>query len=400
MAGIQGDGSFKIKGLEEILADIDRDIREGLDGAPGLGDDVRLDSASVLGQVRAAPAVQLATLWAALGELSDELDPRNARGAILDGLVALSNVRPRLGPTRSRGVVTITGAPRALIPAGARIRGAASGVLVETVTPTQIPSAGVITVNVRALEVGPLEAPAGDLTQIVTPYAGWTSATNPSALIPGRFIESDDELRTRRELSLFARGIGTDGGIRASMLAIPEVQQALVISNRTHVDFPNGQEAHSARVVLWPDTGDPEVELEIARALEAQLPSGSALWGQDASVTILNSQGRPEVIAWDYADEVSVYVSATLAVTADAPADIAAQVQAAITAYFTQPALRMGQDVAQLRLQAVIAAVSPEIESATVLLGTSDPPLSAGDITIAEDAIARLAAPAQVIVSP
>src|SRR5690606_36028362 len=120
--------------------------------------------------------------------------------------------------------------------------------------------------------------------------------------------------------------------------------------------------------------------------LAIQLRAGIQIWGTDASVTLLDEQDREQTYEWDYADEVGVFVHVDLTVTSRAPANIGDQVEDAIAAYLTAPALRMGQDVTQLRLRAVIAAVSPEIEAATVLLGTSDPPLSTGDITIAEDA--------------
>jgi hypothetical protein len=385
MAGLTSDGRVTILRLADVLEQIDDELRDSL------GADIRLDGDSVLGQVRAAPAIQASLLWEAFGQLGTALDPDQATGELLDGIVALSGVRPRLEPVPSTGQVTLTGTPNALLPAGVRLRGATSGVIVETVAPVTL-QGGSATVGVRALEAGPLVVPAADLTQIVTPYAGLTSATNAAALVPGRDRESDLALRARREASLQGTGGGTDGGIRAALLELAEVAQAVVISNRTLTTLPSGQTGKSVRCILWPDTADPAVEGRIARVLAGPdgVRAGIEAYGTDVTATVTLDTGQSYAVRWDYASAVPIYVDATLTLGPLAPAGVQAQVQAAIEDYLSAPLI--GEDVRVLKLLSIVQAVSPEILSVTLLLDTVTPPVGTTDITIAEDEIAQVGA--------
>lgn len=392
MAGITPDGQLVIMRLEEIRQAQADDVRELL------GDDVRLGADSVLGQVLDASAVQLAAAWEALGELATALDPDQAVGEILDGLVALSGVTPRQGALPSVGSVTLSGTNGTVIPAGARIRGASSRVVVETVQQvTLTPSGGApsATVGVRALEVGPLEVPAGDLSEIVTPYAGWASVTNPAALVPGRLIESDFALRVRRELG--PEGSGTEGGIRGALLEVPEVQQAAVLSNRAFATLPSGQPGKSARAVLWPDTGDPEVEEQIARVLAGPrgVVAGIRAWGTSVVADVTLNTGQATQVAWDYAEPVPIYVAIDLTVTALVPDNIIAAVGDAVEAWLNTRAI--GEPVSASRIACVAVNVSPEIVDATVRVGVAPSPTGT-IVPIDDDQIARVGDVAPVIV--
>lgn len=392
MSGLTAQGSIEILRLEEILAEVDAELRATL------GDDIRLEGDSVLGQLRAAPAIQIATLWEALGEVATALDPDQAQGELLDGIVALSGVTPRKAALPSTGTVTLTGTPGTTIPAGTRLRGAASGVVVETVQALTLSGASG-SVGVRALATGPLEVPAADLTVIVTPVSGLASATNAAALVPGRHVESNAELRARREASLQGTGGGTLAGIRAALLDVAEVQQAVVIQNTTLTALPSGQPGKSVRAVLWPDTADPVVEADIARVLAGAsgARAGIEVWGEDASATVSLSSGQDIDIAWDYAAAVGVYVSVALTVSADAPSGLATSVKSAIEACLLAP--RIGEDVRLLRLQSITAGVSESILAAAITLGTSASPVGTADITIDDDQIAQVASSSAIVVT-
>lgn len=383
MAGVI-DGAVEIKRLADVLSETDAALRLSL------GEDIRLEGDSVLGALRAPAAVQQAAQWEVLGDLATALDPDQARGELLDGIVALSGVSPRLEAVASTGEVTLTGTALQVIQAGVRIRGAVSRVLVETVAAVQLGAGGNATASVRALETGPLEVDAGDLTEIVTPRAGLSSCTNAAALVPGRARELDPELRARRAASLQGVGGGTDGAIRAALLEIAEVQQAIVISNRTLATLGSGQTAKSVRSILWPDTGDPVIEGEIAAALAgvAGARAGIELYGTGASAEVTLSSGQAYTVAWDYATAIPVYVKVTLTLASGAPSGIADEVQAAVELYLTAP--EIGADVRFLRLAAIVQAVSDKITGAAILIGLSDPPTLSADIPIAEDAIAQL----------
>lgn len=86
---------------------------------------------------------------------------------------------------------------------------------------------------------GPIAAPAGSLTIILTPIAGWTTLTNPQAGITGRDQETDAELRLRRAFSLHILGAATVEAIRSRLLQeVPGVTSVTVLENVTLTQDP------------------------------------------------------------------------------------------------------------------------------------------------------------------
>lgn len=378
MAGVDSTG-FTIKTLQEVLADLDASLRTEL------GENLRLDADSVLGQIRGALGTEISLVWEALGEVAAALDPDQAAGVYLDALAALSGITPRQQATRSTGTITVNGTSGTVIPAGSRVRDAASTVTVETTAAATI--AGATSVPVQALTTGPIEAAAASLTVIVTPVAGWSSSTNAAALTPGQNIESDLQLRARREASLQASGTGTDGGIRAALLEI--VEQAVVLSNRTNSTAADGTPAHAVRAILYPDPTSATVEAAIATAYFGQLPAGIQAWGTSVTATVTDSQGVDHTIEWDYATEVDVYIDVTVTLAPGSDV-VAADIQAAIVVYVN--ALEVGDDVRVLRVYQAIQAVSDDVLSASSLaIDIIDPPVATSDLTIDIDEIARTA---------
>ena len=378
MAGVDSTG-FTIKTLQEVLADLDASLRTEL------GENLRLDADSVLGQIRGAIGTEISLVWEALGEVAAALDPDQAVGVYLDALAALSGITPRQQATRSTGTITVNGTSGTVIPAGSRVRDAASTVTVETTAAVTI--AGATPVSVQALVTGPIGAGAGTLTVIVTPVAGWSSSTNAAALTPGQNIESDLQLRARREASLQASGTGTDGGIRAALLEI--VEQAVILSNRTNSTAADGTPAHAVRAILYPDPSSASVEAAIATAYFGQLPAGIQAWGTSVTATVTDSQGVDHTIEWDYATEVDVYIDVTVTLAPGSDV-VAADIQAAIVAYVN--ALEVGDDVRVLRVYQAIQAVSDDVLSASSLaIDIIDPPVATSDLAIDIDEIARTA---------
>lgn len=88
-------------------------------------------------------------------------------------------------------------------------------------------------------DFGPIVAPINTLTEILTPISGWISINNPKAGLTGRLIETDAELRIRRNNSLRLLGAGTVESIRARLLQqVPGVTSAFVFENRTLTQEP------------------------------------------------------------------------------------------------------------------------------------------------------------------
>lgn len=88
-------------------------------------------------------------------------------------------------------------------------------------------------------DFAPIAAPINTLVEILTPISGWNSINNPKAGVTGRFIETDAELRIRRNNSIRLLGAGTVESIRARLLQqVPGVTSAFIFENRTMTQEP------------------------------------------------------------------------------------------------------------------------------------------------------------------
>lgn len=90
----------------------------------------------------------------------------------------------------------------------------------------------------QAQEYGPIPVPAGALTNILTPIAGWNSLTNYEAGITGRNQETDAELRLRRQSTLRGLGFSTVESLLARIPEVPGVTAVLVFENVTMTQDP------------------------------------------------------------------------------------------------------------------------------------------------------------------
>ena len=86
---------------------------------------------------------------------------------------------------------------------------------------------------------GPVPAPIGTLTNIITPIAGWNSITNLVAGNTGTLVETDAQLRIRRQNSIKLLGSATVEAITANLLQnVPGVTSATVFENTSLQQTP------------------------------------------------------------------------------------------------------------------------------------------------------------------
>ena len=116
----------------------------------------------------------------------------HAQGTFLDALGSLLDVRRRVA-TRSRVTATLTGRAGTGVPAGSRAK-TTDGDEFRTLADVTLAPEGV-TVDLEAVETGPVAVDAGTLTEKVTIIAGWETITNPSAGSLGATRQSDEDYR-------------------------------------------------------------------------------------------------------------------------------------------------------------------------------------------------------------
>lgn len=164
--------------------------------------------------------------------LANQINPNQAGGVFLDAILALTGGQ-RLPATYSMAVgVELTGLPGTTVAAGSRAS-TPDGVLFASVSEVVLDSFGGATVDFQALDPGPLAAPIGTLSQIVTAVLGWDAINNPTAATPGRSVAADQSARALRKNTLSLQNVALPEAITSALYAIPNVRSLTFRENVT-----------------------------------------------------------------------------------------------------------------------------------------------------------------------
>lgn len=343
---------------------------------------IRTEPGSFLGDLIDIMALEFESLNEGVAESYASFDRRAAEGASLDSLGLITGVPRRLS-TRSTVNGEVTGVNGTIIPALSKVRipnGSEWRLAVGTII-----GAGPTAVLLEAVEVGPLEADTGTITEIVDTVAGWATVTNTEDATRGRTTEDDETYRVSQKLGLTgAAARATDQGIRKNILdASGSILSVTIRSNRDvePVDA-DGIPTHRFRAVVFPDTIDPQT---IAQAVWEAQPSGIGSVG-DETYNITDSTGYEQIIRWDFADEIPMYVEVDLTInTALYPDDGDTQVEQAVEDY--GQSLNPGDDVYPLDIACAVKEIRGVLNVA-VRVGPAPAPTNTAPIAIAFDEIA------------
>lgn len=335
------------------LADIRVLMRTSLRTSLGTG--VQMGQTRAMGRIIDALAPILAQISALTQALYDVFDPDAAEGEHLDNLCAIVGVT-RIAASYSTGEITVAGTNGTLIPSGSIVRIANGARFLTTANATI--SGGVATIPIRAEDVGPVEADEDAIASIVTSVSGWTSITASTEISSaegnlGRLVETDEELRVRREQSLSIIGGGTDQAIRARLLEVAGVLAAVVLSNRQLTTDGNGIPGKAFRAVIYPT---PATNTPVWLAIWKAQPAGILADGATAG-TAIDSQGNSQPVAFSVADEQEIHID--VLITADTnewPADGEDQARAAVLAAFA--GLSIGDDVRLFKITSAVSGIA------------------------------------------
>jgi len=378
MSGLTTTG-FQRKTLEEILADLTARAQAEF------GASIRTDAASVLGHLLGIHAEPIDELWELAQVLYDSFSPDNASGDMLDNLVGLVGV-VREPATKAAGTVTAFGTDGKVIPAGSIVASAVDDSQYVTLAAATIGSTttGEVDIAIEAEVEGAQVALAAEVTVIITPVFGWTSVTNAAALTPGTDVESDSELRVRRETSLAIIGAGTDGAIRAAVLALPDVQYCRVISNRT-LSTAGGIPGKAFHTIVWPNPVNTD---EVHAAIFRTMPAGVQPYGA-VTEDVQDEQGVAQTVGFSYATEQAIDVEIDITTSALFPANGIALIENAVLAAAALE-FTVGADVRAMMFVCAANEVMGVV-SAVVRMGLVPLPLSAvAIIDLADSSIATL----------
>lgn len=304
-----------------------------------------------------------------------------AQGVGLSNLVKLSYLR-RLVATNSQVNVLITGVAGTTITAGQV--GDASGNIWNLPSVVTIPGPGSITVTATAVNAGAIVAPAGTVTQIITPTAGWQLANNPAAATAGQPVETDAQLRLRQSNSQGLNAITPLPATVAAVEAITGVGIGNVVGyeNDTNAVDSNGLPAHSIAIVVIGGNA-----VDIATAIMNKKTPGCFTYGT-TSQFVTDSVGITHNISFFVPTNPNIQASVNIHALTGYTAATGVAIQAAIAAYIN--ALAIGQSVLTTRLylpaQLNGSAASSQFELMALTIGLVGGALSTSDVTVAFNA--------------
>lgn len=236
------------------------------------------------------------------------------------------------------------------------------------------------TVNCTAETAGEVEAIENTLTVIETPIAGLDRVRNMEDAIVGRNLETDNELRIRREQTLQVAGAGTLDAIRSSLLNLVGVTSVLMFENKTLVTDIDGRPGKSYEAVV--QGGLPA---DITQKVWDTKPAGIETFGNQTGIAT-DSQNIPQTVKWSRPTEVNIWVELDVTDGAGFPLNGATLIRDAIIEHIN--GLGIGQDIIVVpKLLCAIGDIAG-IEDVVVRIGTSASPTLDNNIPIAPAQIA------------
>lgn len=236
-----------------------------------------------------------------------------------------------------------------------------------------------VLVLLEAQTAGKIVAYANTLTVIETPIAGWTSFNNLTDIDPGKNIETDSELRLRREKTLSTAGAATLDAIRSRILEIDAVDDCKVFHNINLIPDAQGRPGKSVEAVVLGGT-----DQDIANAIWATVAAGIETYG---SVTkqVIDSQGYTHNVKFSRPTPVPIYFIVNIITDATFPVGGATSVKQAIADYGDEN-FNVGDDVITTRFFCPINTVQG-ITDIEVFIGTAPNPNSDANIAISDTQI-------------
>lgn len=249
-----------------------------------------------------------------------------------------------------------------------------------------------VSIPMESVEYGIQTAPAGTLTVVVTPTSGMTSFTNPLDSLPGQAIETDAQLRVRRTAELTAAGEGGVESMRADLLKITNVTDAIIFENQGDVTDGNGLLPHSIEAIVLGG-----LDLDVAKIV---FTHGAGIGTNGTTtVNITDSMGIVRPIKFSRPTPINVWIIVNLIKGPTYPIDGDTQVKQAlvdfangvlVTSNPLWTGYHIGDDVIQSALYAPIFDRVPGIVDVTKLwIGPTNPPTSGANIITAARELAK-----------
>jgi uncharacterized phage protein gp47/JayE len=378
-----------VQTVAEIMAEIETAARADIHPQ------CDVSATSPLGQQFGIWAEREAQIQQAIRDVSNGFSPR-ASGAALANVSLLTGVLKR-GKTYSIVSATVTLTAGTPLPVGSRANVDGDSNAVFETTEDVVNLSGItadFAVSMRAVDPGPVRAVAGALTVINTPVAGWLAITNAFDADVGKDIETDPELRLRREQDLRVQGSTVILAIATDVLVVVQAAvafgQVRGFENTTDATNVDGLTPHSFEIVVWdgtvPQASDSAIAQAILDASPAGIQSVQSGHGTAESGLAVNREGATHVVLFSRALQKTLYIDYVLVTDDSYPVDGDAQVKSAAVAVL-DAALDVGEDVILTKLYAPAYSVQGVLDVVSVEIGFTGS-TSAANLTVGSREIA------------
>lgn len=240
---------------------------------------------------------------------------------------------------------------------------------------------GAIDVAAESLEDDAIVGISGDVTEIETPVAGWSSVINLLDAEEGSTEESDASLRPRREEDVAAAGKSTAAAIREDIGNVAGVTAVHVFVNNTGVTDVDGVPPNNVEVLVQGGA-----DAAIRQAIWDSVAGGIGTHGTETG-TIVDEEGTTQTVKFSRPSESTIWVELDVYYPEDEiPDDAADTVAAAIVA---RGELRgIGYDANTSTVIAAAMSVAGVTDTANVTIGVVDPPVGTTPIPISRRGLA------------
>lgn len=236
--------------------------------------------------------------------------------------------------------------------------------------------------SLTAVVAGPITGEANTITSIQTPKTGWDSVTNPTAVVPGQDVETDEELRERFRVSKYIRATNILEALYSDLISLDTVTEVQIYENDTDVTDANGVPAHSFLPIIL--GGDP---IEIAQSIWENKPLGIRSYGNTIQI-IYDSQGFPHNIGFERPNPVDIYIRMNLTTDTNYPQNGDDLIKSNLSSYFASN-FGIGDDVIYSRLYTPINSV-PGHQVNSLEISTNGTTWTTSNIVVPFNGIATL----------
>jgi uncharacterized phage protein gp47/JayE len=367
---------FNRPNLAVILNDAEEDFKE----TDSFGPDFSFANDKAFKEFYSAFGRKISTMW----ELAEQLynnNPATADGNSLFSLGSFISIT-RKQASKSKGIVTFTGAQGTQIPMGFQVS-TVDGIVFITDTGGTIPQSGTINIDVTSVEAGiNNNVNANLITRIISPLPGLVSVNNSAATAGGENQETEPEFR-KRYFDTLEEGSGANvDGIAGTLRRVEGVTDAIVKENATNATV-NGVPSNSIYAIVQGGSNN-----NIAQAIFNKKAGGIESYGT-TSVAIKDSQGADHTIKFSRPTEVDIYAKLTLTKGTSYPNGADDIIKNAIADYINIQ-LGIGEDVIIYQLISVVANLNIQgLNNVIIELSKTSSGHAANNITIAETEISK-----------